>query len=103
MNKLARNIRIAGKVFYFILIFLTIAIAMSGCEYFRMSIGKKPDDSVRIIYNVYSETFTDDSGVPILEANIVYPRIAQRRKLMRSMALTLSPRSDEGLPRHYND
>lgn len=75
MNKLARNIRTAGSAFRFVLIFLALAIALSGCEYFLTLAGKRPDDSVRIIYNVYSETFTDDNGVPILDANIVYPQI----------------------------
>jgi hypothetical protein len=75
MNKLVRNIRIVRKAICFILILLPITIVLSGCDFDWSTTVQKPDDSVRIVYNVYSETFTDEKGFPILEAKIIYPQI----------------------------
>jgi len=75
MNKLVRNIRIKKCIFSVIIIILFSVNALAGCDQVWNKAIEKPDDSIRIIYNVYAETFMDDTGSPVLEAKIVYPQI----------------------------
>ena len=70
-----------------LLLILSVAGSAFGCDLNELLIyterqisyeGDSSIESVRVAWEVYSETFYDDDGVTLLDAKIVYPQIKNR-------------------------